>query len=102
MAGGRHEWLVTGAYATAQDVMKDFLLPINCRRRSLQPTELAGVSRPPILPGAQASRRATCSAIWPGTAMPAGFRAETAVIMLIQLVSAGGESTAGLLGKLSA
>jgi len=91
------EWLVTGAYATAQ-MLDGAITPDQLKKAIASATELAGYL-------ADQFARARKD---PGDNLLGDFarhcnagdlRAETAVIMLIQLVSAGGESTAGLLGS---
>ena len=91
------EWLVTGAYATAQ-MLDGAITPDQLKKAIASATELAGYL-------ADQFARARKD---PGENLLGDFarhcnagdlRAETAVIMLIQLVSAGGESTAGLLGS---
>jgi len=91
------EWLVTGAYATAQ-MLDGAITPDQLTKAITSATELAGYL-------ADQFARARKD---PGENLLGDFarhcnagdlRAETAVIMLIQLVSAGGESTAGLLGS---
>lgn len=91
------EWLVTGAYATAQ-MLDGAITPEQLQKAIGAATELAGYL-------ADQFARARKD---PGDNLLGDFarhcnagdlRAETAVIMLIQLVSAGGESTAGLLGS---
>jgi cytochrome P450 len=91
------EWLVTGAYATAQ-MLDGAITPDQLKKAIASATELAG-----YLANQFAAARKD-----PGENLLGDFarhcnagdlRAETAVIMLIQLVSAGGESTAGLLGS---
>jgi len=91
------EWLVTGAYATAQ-MLDGAITPDQLQKAIVAATELAGYL-------AEQFARARKD---PGENLLGDFArhcnagdlpAETAVIMLIQLVSAGGESTAGLLGS---
>ena len=91
------EWLVTGAYAAAQ-MLDGAITPLQLKKAIASATELAGYL-------ADQFARARKD---PGDNLLGDFarhcnagdlRAETAVIMLIQLVSAGGESTAGLLGS---
>jgi cytochrome P450 family 144 len=91
------EWLVTGAYATAQ-MLDGAITPDQLQKAIVAATELAGYL-------AEQFARARKD---PGDNLLGDFArhcnagdlpAETAVIMLIQLVSAGGESTAGLLGS---
>lgn len=91
------EWLVTGAYATAQ-MLDGAITPDQLQKAIGAATELAGYL-------AEQFARARKD---PGDNLLGDFArhcnagdlpAETAVIMLIQLVSAGGESTAGLLGS---
>ncbi len=91
------EWLVTGAYATAQ-MLDGAITPDQLQKAIGAATELAGYL-------AEQFARARKD---PGENLLGDFArycnagdlpAETAVIMLIQLVSAGGESTAGLLGS---
>jgi len=91
------EWLVTGAYATAQ-MLDGAITPEQLKTAIAAATELAGY----LAEQFAAARKD------PGDNLLGDFarhcnarelRPETAVIMLIQLVSAGGESTAGLLGS---
>ena len=91
------EWLVTGAYATAQ-MLDGAITPDQLKKAIAAATELAGY----LAEQFAAARKD------PGDNLLGDFarhcnarelRPETAVIMLIQLVSAGGESTAGLLGS---
>jgi cytochrome P450 len=91
------EWLVTGAYATAQ-MLDGAITPDQLQNAIGAATELAAYL-------AEQFARARKD---PGDNLLGDFArhcnagdlpAETAVIMLIQLVSAGGESTAGLLGS---
>jgi cytochrome P450 len=91
------EWLVTGAYATAQ-MLDGAITPDQLHKAIGAATELAG-----YLADQFAKARKD-----PGDNLLGDFarhcnardlKPETAVIMLIQLVSAGGESTAGLLGS---
>ena len=91
------EWLVNGAYATAQ-MLDGAITPEQLKKAIAATTELAGYLADQF---ARARRD-------PGDNLLGDFarhcnagdlRTETAVIMLIQLVSAGGESTAGLLGS---
>ena len=91
------EWLVTGAYATAQ-MLDGAITPDQLQNAIDAATELAAYL-------AEQFARARKD---PGDNLLGDFArhcnagdlpAETAVIMLIQLVSAGGESTAGLLGS---
>lgn len=91
------EWLVTGAYATAQ-MLDGAITPDQLQKAIAAATELAGYladqfSQARKHPGDNllGDLARHCNA--------GELRAETAVIMLIQLVSAGGESTAGLLGS---
>jgi len=91
------EWLVTGAYATAQ-MLDGAITPDQLQKAIAAATELAGYLAEQFF----AARKD------PGDNLLGDFarhcnarelKPETAVIMLIQLVSAGGESTAGLLGS---
>jgi cytochrome P450 len=91
------EWLVTGAYATAQ-MLDGAITPEQLKMAIGAATELAGY----LAEQFAAARKD------PGDNLLGDFarhcnarelKPETAVIMLIQLVSAGGESTAGLLGS---
>lgn len=91
------EWLVTGSYATAQ-MLDGAITPEQLRAAITAATELAGY----LAEQFAAARKD------PGDNLLGDFarhcnarelKPETAVIMLIQLVSAGGESTAGLLGS---
>jgi cytochrome P450 len=91
------EWLVTGAYATAQ-MLDGAITPDQLQKAIAAATELAGYLADQF---AQARKHPEDNLLgdlaWHCNA--GELRAETAVIMLIQLVSAGGESTAGLLGS---
>jgi len=91
------EWLVTGAYATAQ-MLDGAITPEQLKAAIAAATELAGY----LAEQFAAARKD------PGDNLLGDFarhcnarelKPETAVIMLIQLISAGGESTAGLLGS---
>ena len=91
------EWLVTGAYATAQ-MLDGAITPDQLQKAIAAATELA----------AYLAEQFAAARKNPGDNLLGDFArhcnagdlpAETAVIMLIQLVSAGGESTAGLLGS---
>jgi cytochrome P450 family 144 len=91
------EWIATGAYATAQ-MLDGAITPDQLQKAIVAATELAGYL-------AEQFARARND---PGENLLGDFArhcnagdlpAETAVIMLIQLVSAGGESTTGLLGS---
>ena len=91
------EWLVTGAYATAQ-MLDGAITPDQLQKAIVAATELAGYLADQFVqarkdPGDNllGDLARHCNA--------RELRPETAVIMLIQLVSAGGESTAGLLGS---
>jgi cytochrome P450 len=91
------EWLVTGAYATAQ-MLDGAITPDQLQKAIAAATELAGYLADQF---AQARKHPEDNLLGDlARHCNAGeLRAETAVIMLIQLVSAGGESTAGLLGS---
>ena len=91
------EWLVTGSYATAQ-MLDGAISPEQLKSAITAATELA----------AYLAEQFAAARKDPGDNLLGDFarhcnagdlKPETAVIMLIQLVSAGGESTAGLLGS---
>ena len=91
------EWLVTGSYATAQ-MLDGAISPEQLKAAIAAATELA----------AYLAEQFATARKDPGDNLLGDFarhcnagdlKPETAVIMLIQLVSAGGESTAGLLGS---
>lgn len=91
------EWLVTGSYATAQ-MLDGAISPEQLKAAIAAATELA----------AYLAEQFAAARKDPGDNLLGDFarhcnagdiKPETAVIMLIQLVSAGGESTAGLLGS---
>jgi len=91
------EWLVTGAYATAQ-MLDGAITPEQLKAAIAAATELAGY----LAEQFAAARKDPGDNLLGDFARQCNARElkpETAVIMLIQLVSAGGESTAGLLGS---
>ena len=91
------EWLVTGAYATAQ-MLDGAITPDQLKKAIAAATELAGY----LAEQFAAARKDPQDNLLGDFARHCNareLRPETAVIMLIQLVSAGGESTAGLLGS---
>lgn len=91
------EWLVTGAYATAQ-MLDGAITPEQLTMAIAAATELAGY----LAEQFAAARKNPGDNLLGDFARQCNARElkpETAVIMLIQLVSAGGESTAGLLGS---
>lgn len=91
------QWLVTGSYATAQ-MLDGAITPEQLQKAIAAATEMA----------AYLAEQFAAARKDPGDNLLGDFarhcnagdlKPETAVIMLIQLVSAGGESTAGLLGS---
>jgi hypothetical protein len=91
------EWLVTGAYATAQ-MLDGAITPDQLQTAIGAATELAGYLAEQFA-RAREDPSENLLGDFARHCNAGDLRAETAVIMLIQLVSAGGESTAGLLGS---
>lgn len=91
------EWLVTGAYATAQ-MLDGAITPDQLQTAIGAATELAGYLADQFA-GARKDPGDNLLGDLARHCNARDLKPETAVIMLIQLVSAGGESTAGLLGS---
>ena len=91
------EWLVTGAYATAQ-MLDGAITPDQLKRAIAAATELAGYLAEQFA-AARKDPQDNLLGDFARHCNAGDLKPETAVIMLIQLVSAGGESTAGLLGS---